>query len=144
MDRLDQFQSSFYRFFFCRLSSNFYCQHSGKPASTYKKDYKTNIQAKAKNLKLTTPSPWRQYELHIETPKLNKLAAKEIQQKPVYTVTACKEYKSSLLRPTICLPETTKYNKPRRPQQISVTTFLQPARPQRILSTFIILQGLDA
>ena len=92
-------------FFFCRLSSNFYCQHSGKPAPTYKKDYKTNTQAKAKNLKLTTPSPWRQHQLHIETPKLNKLAAKEIQQKPVYTVTACKEYKSSLLRPTTRLPK---------------------------------------
>ena len=91
--------------FFCRLSSNFYCQHSGKPAPTYQKDYKTNTQAKAKNMKLTTPSPWRQHQLHIETPKLNKLAAKEIQQMPFYAVTACKEYKSSLLRPTIRLPE---------------------------------------
>ena len=91
--------------FFCRLSSNFYCQHSGKPAPTYKKDYKTNTQAKAKNLKLRTPSPWRQCQLHIETPKQNKPEAKEIQQKPFYAATACKDYKSSLLRPTIRLPE---------------------------------------
>ena len=91
--------------FFCRLSSNFYRQHSGKPAPTYKKDYKTNTQAKAKNLKLTTPSPWRQRQLQIETSKQNKPEAKEIQQKPIYAATACKEYKSSLLRPTIRLPE---------------------------------------
>ena len=115
MDQLDQFylskksirsiQSSFYSFFLSQLSSNFYCQNSGKPAPTYKKDYKTNTQAKAKNQKLTPPSPWRQPQLHIETPKLNKPEAKEIQQKPIYAATVCKEYKSSLLRPTIRLPE---------------------------------------
>ena len=92
-------------FFNSQLSSNFYCQNSGKPAPTYKKDYKTNTQAKTKNHKLTPPSPWRQPQLHIETPKLNKPEAKEIQQKPIYAATARKEYKSSLLRPTIRLPE---------------------------------------
>ena len=92
-------------FFFANYQVIFIANISGKPAPTYKKDYKTNTQAKAKNLKLTTPSPWRQCQLQIETSKQNKPEAKEIQQKPIYAATACKEYKSSLLRPTIRLPE---------------------------------------